>query len=93
MTDAKQLHTLVGTVVRQSGQKSVMVTVTRLVRHPRYQKVIRQVTRVRAHDERSQCRRGDQVEIQACRPISRTKRWRVVQVVKPAELAGVEVNA
>lgn len=91
--ETKQLHTLEGIVARQSGQKSVMVTVTRLVRHPRYQKVLRQVTRLRAHDEGSKCRQGDLVEIQSCRPLSRTKRWRVIKIIKTALLVGVEVNA
>ena len=92
--EVKHLHTLVGTVTDLSGPKSIAVVVTRLVRHPQYEKVMRQVTRVWAHDEQTTCRRGDLVEIQACRPISRTKRWRVVRVVKPASIAGqVEVSA
>ena len=91
---AKPQRTLVGTVAARPGQKSVVVAVRRLVRHPRYQKVLRQVTRVTAHDEQSRCRQGDLVEVQPSRPISRTKRWRVVRIIKPASAAGqVEVSA
>ena len=85
---------LVGTVVKPSRQKTVMIAITRLVRHPRYEKVMRQVTRLWAHDEQSLCRQGDLVEVQPSRPISRMKRWRVVRVVKSAPQTGAgEVNA
>jgi small subunit ribosomal protein S17 len=76
--------TILGTVTKVSGAKSVVVTTSKRIRHPRYQKVIQQLTRVKAHDVASQCRQGDLVEITLTRPISRTKRWRVVRVVKPA---------
>ncbi|HXZ25802.1 MAG TPA: 30S ribosomal protein S17 [Nitrospiria bacterium] len=77
-------QTILGTVTKVSGPKSVVVTTSKRIRHPRYQKVIRQLTRVKAHDPVSQCHRGDLVELTLSRPISRTKRWRVVRVVKPA---------
>jgi len=84
-------QTIVGTVTKLSGAKSVMVVTARRVRHAKYLKVIRRITRVKAHDETSQCQRGDQVEIQLTRPISRTKRWRVVRVIKKAPaLAAME---
>jgi small subunit ribosomal protein S17 len=77
-------QTIVGTVTRLSGQKSVVVTTEKRIRHARYLKVIRRITQVKAHDEASQCRQGDVVEVQLSRPISRTKRWRVVRVIKKA---------
>jgi len=77
-------QTIVGTVTKLSGQKSVVVTTAKRIRHARYLKVIRQITRVKAHDEASQCRQGDLVEIALTRPISRTKRWRVVRVIQQA---------
>ncbi|MBI3620567.1 MAG: 30S ribosomal protein S17 [Nitrospirae bacterium] len=87
-------QTIVGTVTTVSGQKTVTVSTSRRIRHKRYLKVIRQVTQVRAHDELSQCKQGDLVEIQLTRPISRTKRWRVVRVVKQAnELAAGEASS
>jgi small subunit ribosomal protein S17 len=79
---------LVGTVIKPSGPKTVMIAVPRLVRHPRYEKVMRRVTRLWVHDEQSQCRQGDLVEVQLSRPISRTKRWRVVRVIKSAPQTG-----
>jgi small subunit ribosomal protein S17 len=81
-------QTIVGTVTTVSGQKTVVVSTSRRIRHRKYLKVIRQVTQVKAHDERSQCRQGDLVEVQLTRPISHTKRWRVVRVIKPALMAG-----
>jgi small subunit ribosomal protein S17 len=75
---------IVGTVTKLSGQKSVVVSTVKRIRHARYLKVIRQITRVKAHDATSRCRQGDLVEIQLTRPISRTKRWRVVRVIKQA---------
>ena len=90
--ETKPARLQTGTVARVSGQQTLVVTISRLVRHPRYQKVLRRVTRLHVHDERAQCRQGDVVEVQPCRPISRTKHWRVVRVVKPASAAaGVEV--
>jgi len=77
-------QTIVGTVTRLSGHKSVVVTAEKRIRHARYLKVIRQITHVKAHDEASQCRQGDLVEVRLNRPISRTKRWRVVRVIKKA---------
>jgi small subunit ribosomal protein S17 len=87
-------QTIVGTVTKLSGQKSVVVATVKRIRHARYLKVIRQITRVKAHDETTQCRQGDLVEIQLTRPISRTKRWRVVRVIKQAPtLSPVEVSS
>jgi small subunit ribosomal protein S17 len=92
-TSPSHTQTIVGTVTTVSGQKTVTVSTSRRIRHKRYLKVIRQVTQVKAHDETSQCKQGDLVEIQLARPMSRTKRWRVVRVVKKAnELAAVEAS-
>ena len=90
-TRITRTQTIVGTVTKLSGPKSVTVESARRIRHAKYLKVIRQITSVKAHDEASQCHRGDLVEIQLSRPISRTKRWRVVRVIKKAQaLASVE---
>jgi small subunit ribosomal protein S17 len=88
--DAVQLQRQVGTVVKLSGLKTVVVTVTRQIRHPVYLKVIRQVTRLKVHDEHAQCRAGDLVQVEAGRPLSRTKRWRVIRVIRKAAAAGME---
>jgi small subunit ribosomal protein S17 len=80
----------IGRVVSNKMQKSVTVSVERLVRHPVYGKFIRRTTKIMAHDEEGQCRTGDTVAIVECRPISKRKAWRVVEIV---ERAPVETSA
>lgn len=78
----------VGTVTSNKMQKTVVVTVERQVIHPLYRRVVRRSKKFLAHDEKNECRVGDQVRIQETRPLSRRKRWRVVEVVrKSAEAA------
>lgn len=71
-----------GVVVSDRMQKTVVVSVERTVMHPKYKKVLRRSTRVKAHDETNQCRVGDRVVIVECRPLSRDKRWRVARVIE-----------
>jgi small subunit ribosomal protein S17 len=77
--------TQVGTVVSDRMQKTVVVRVERLKQHPRYKKVVRQATKFKAHDEANQCATGDVVRIQETRPLSREKRWRVVEIIEKAK--------
>jgi small subunit ribosomal protein S17 len=65
--------------------KTVVVQVERRVRHPRYKKVLRRTARCKAHDEANECSVGDQVQIMEARPLSKTKRWRVVSIVEKAK--------
>jgi len=74
----------VGTVVSDTMQKTVVVEISRLVRHEAYDKRVRRKTRVKAHDEQNACREGDKVRLMETRPLSKTKRWRVVGVVEKA---------
>ena len=74
----------VGRVVSSKMQKSVTVSIERLVRHAVYGKFIRRTTKVMAHDEEGTCREGDTVAIVECRPISKRKAWRVVEIVERA---------
>ncbi|NRA03571.1 MAG: 30S ribosomal protein S17 [Myxococcales bacterium] len=67
----------VGVVVKDRMQKSVLVEVTRMVKHPLYGKYIRKRSRLMAHDEADGCRVGDKVRIVESRPLSKRKRWRV----------------
>jgi small subunit ribosomal protein S17 len=83
--DSSKTRTVVGRVVSNKMNKSVTVVIERLVKHPVYGKFIRRTTKVMAHDEGSVCREGDTVSIVECRPISKRKAWRVLEVVKPAE--------
>ncbi len=78
-------RTLTGTVVSTKMQKSIAVTVERLVKHERYGKYVRRTTKLLAHDENSECKEGDLVEICETRRLSRNKAWRLVRVVKRAE--------
>jgi small subunit ribosomal protein S17 len=75
---------LTGTVVSNKMQKTVAVTVERLVKHEQYSKYIRRTTKLLAHDEASECKEGDVVEIAECRRLSARKAWKVVRVVKRA---------
>ena len=70
-----------GRVVSNKMEKSVTVAIERLVKHPVYGKYIRRTTKVVAHDEDNACREGDTVAIAECRPISKRKSWRVVEIV------------
>ena len=75
---------VVGEVVSDKMQKTVVVVVKRLTRHPKYGKVIRRVTRVKAHDENNESRIGDRVRLVETRPLSKDKHFRMVQVVEKA---------
>ncbi len=76
---------LVGKVVSDKMDKTVVVAVERLVRHPLYKKVVKKTTKFKAHDEKNECQIGDKVEIMETRPLSKEKRWRVVKILKKAK--------
>ena len=71
-----------GTVVSDKMDKTITVRQDRLVKHPLYGKYIRRATTYKAHDENNRAKMGDTVEITFCRPLSKTKTWRLVSVVK-----------
>jgi small subunit ribosomal protein S17 len=75
---------LTGTVVSNAMDKTVTVLVERRVKHPLYGKFIRRSTKVHAHDEANECNQGDIVTVEQCRPLSKTKTWRLVKVVERA---------
>lgn len=70
-----------GVVVSDKMDKTVVVRVERLTRHPLYGKVTRRARRFKAHDEKNECRVGDLVRIAECRPLSKEKTWRVVEIL------------
>lgn len=76
---------LVGKVVSDKMDKTVVVAVERLGRHPLYKKVLKKTTKFKAHDEKNMCRVGDKVEIMETRPLSKGKRWRVVNILEKAK--------
>ena len=76
--------TFEGVVISDKMNKTRVVKVARLVRHPEYEKIIKKRSKFAAHDETNTSREGDLVEISSTRPLSKTKRWRVVRVIKAA---------
>ncbi|MBD3175986.1 MAG: 30S ribosomal protein S17 [Armatimonadia bacterium] len=74
-----------GVVVSDKMDKTAVVAVQRLVEHPLYRRVIRRTKRLKAHDETNDCRTGDRVRIIECRPISKQKCWRVLDVISRAK--------
>lgn len=73
--------TRIGVVVSDKADKTVVVAVETLVQHPLYQKRVRRTKKFHAHDENNQCRSGDRVRISETRPLSKTKHWRVVEII------------
>ncbi|HOE66975.1 MAG TPA: 30S ribosomal protein S17 [Candidatus Hydrogenedentes bacterium] len=75
----------VGVVTSNAMAKTVTVAVERVVTHPLYKKATKRTKKFKAHDEQNACREGDLVRIQETRPLSKTKRWRLVEIVKRAD--------
>ncbi|HEY7709972.1 MAG TPA: 30S ribosomal protein S17 [Candidatus Entotheonella sp.] len=73
---------LLGEVVSDRMHKTITVKVERRIRHPIYERVVKRSKKYHAHDEHNQCQMGDQVRIVETRPLSKTKRWRVVEIVR-----------
>ena len=76
--------TMVGTVVSDKMDKTIVVVVERLLRHRVYGRTIKRSARFKAHDERNEAHMGDRVKIVECRPLSRTKRWRLLEILERA---------
>ena len=74
-------RTLQGRVISDKADKSITVQIERRVKHPIYGKFIRRSTKVHAHDENNECRIGDTVVVEQCRPLSKTKKWRFIKLV------------
>ena len=86
MSEAKNKRQLTGRVVSDKMQKTVTVQVERRVKHPLYGKVVTRSSRFHAHDAASECKAGDLVLIEECRPLARTKSWRVIRLVEKAKI-------
>ncbi len=83
MTDRNETQReWVGQVVSDKMDKTVVVAVSRVVRHPFYRKILRRITKLKAHDEKNECKVGDRVRLIETRPISKDKHWRVAQIVE-----------
>ncbi len=77
-------RTLTGRVVSDKMDKTITVLIERQVKHPLYGKFIKRSTKVHAHDESNECSAGDTVVVEQCRPLSKSKTWRLVKVVEKA---------
>jgi small subunit ribosomal protein S17 len=91
MTSQVKRRRLTGEVVKNRMDKTAVVLVTRRFAHPMYKKYVTRTKKYYAHDENNLCNVGDLVIIEATRPISRTKRWRVFEVTRPAVEVGEEI--
>ncbi|MCC8090422.1 MAG: 30S ribosomal protein S17 [Oscillospiraceae bacterium] len=82
-TSSRKVH--VGRVVSDKMDKTVVVSVEDRVAHPIYKKIIKRTKRLKAHDEKNECGVGDTVRVMETRPLSKDKRWRVVEIVEKAK--------
>ena len=83
--DRNNRKTRTGKVVSDKMDKTIVVGIETLVRHPLYGKTIKRTARFKAHDENNECRIGDKVKIMETRPLSRDKRWRLVEIIEKAK--------
>ena len=84
--EVESQQTIIGKVVSNKMNKTIVVKVERKVKHPLYGKFIKRFTKMYAHDENNECHIGALVKIKQCRPLSKTKRWLLVEVLKKEEL-------
>lgn len=82
--DNKAQRSVQGNVLSAKADKTITVLIERQVKHPLYKKVIRRSTKLHAHDEQNECNEGDTVIIEECRPLSKTKSWRLVEIINRA---------
>ena len=86
MTEERSLRkTRVGTVVSSKMDKTVVIAIEDNVKHSVYGKIIKRTLKIHAHDEQNECGVGDRVEVMETRPLSKTKRWRVTQIIEKAK--------
>ena len=77
--------TRVGQVVSDKMDKTIVVAIEDSVQHKLYKKIVKRTYKLKAHDENNECRIGDTVKVMECRPLSKDKRWRLVEIIKKAE--------
>ena len=85
MSDRAFRKTRVGKVVSDKMDKTIVVAIADSVQHPLYKKIIKRTYKLKAHDENNECRVGDTVRVMETRPLSKDKRWRLVEILKKAE--------
>ena len=85
MAERNLRKTRVGLVVSDKMDKTVVVAIVDNVKHPLYKKIVKRTVRLKAHDENNACKVGDRVEVMETRPLSKDKRWRVVEIIEKAK--------
>ena len=86
MTETRELRKVrVGKVVSNKMDKTIVVAIEDNVRHPKYGKIIKRTVKIHAHDEQNVCGIGDKVSVMETRPLSKTKRWRFVEIIEKAK--------
>ena len=85
MSERNLRKTRVGTVVSNKMDKTIVVAIKDNVQHPLYKKIIKKTVKLKAHDENNECGIGDTVKVMETRPLSKDKRWRVVEIVEKAK--------
>lgn len=84
MAESKKRKSYIGQVISDKMNKTVVLAVTRRVAHSRYGKTIKRTTKFKAHDEKNECKIGDRVRFIETRPLSREKRWKVLEILEKA---------
>ena len=85
MAERNLRKTRVGLVVSDKMDKTVVVAIVDNVKHTLYKKIVKRTVRLKAHDEKNECRVGDRVEVMETRPLSKDKRWRVIEILEKAK--------
>ena len=85
MAERNLRKTRVGMVVSDKMDKTVVVAIIDNVKHPLYKKIVKRTVRLKAHDEKNECRVGDRVEVMETRPLSKDKRWSVIEIIEKAK--------
>ena len=86
MTETREQRKVrVGKVVSDKMDKTCVVAIEDNVRHPKYGKIIKRTVKIHVHDEKNECGVGDKVEVMETRPLSKTKRWRLVEILEKAK--------
>ena len=85
MSERNMRKTVVGKVVSDKMDKTIVVAIADNVKHPLYKKIIKRTVKLKAHDENNECRIGDRVEVMETRPLSKDKRWRVTNIIEKAK--------
>lgn len=81
-TQTSKARTIPGVVTSARMDKTITVSIVRKVPHPLYRKYVKRITKLHAHDEENSCKENDKVLIEECRPLSRTKSWRLVKILE-----------